>query len=156
MAIAVVTMSLAANAQEKGDKAVGASVVLGTGSYVGSGYTNIGVSGKFQYNILDRVRAEGVLTYFLKKDYVNMWDVSVNGHYLFPISENMIVYPLAGVGVFGYKVHSWSSDPDLCVNLGGGIDFKLTDNLIFNAEAKYKIVNHWDRLVLSAGIAFMF
>ena len=163
MAIAVVTMSLAANAQEKGDKAVGASIVLGTGNYAKSGYTNIGVSGKFQYNILDRVRAEGALTYFLKKKYMNMWDVSFNGHYLFPINENMIVYPLAGVGVFGYQLSSnisgtrtWNSDPDVCVNLGGGIDIKLTDNLIVNAEAKYKIVEHWNRLVLSAGIAFMF
>ena len=153
IAIALVTMSLTANAQEQGDIAVGGSVALGSGN----SYTNIGLSGKVQYNILESIRAEGAFTYFLKKDYMSMWDLSVNGNYLLPINETMIVYPLAGLGVLGFKSTGWSSDPKLCVNLGGGIDITLTNNLIFNAEAKYKIVEEdWSRFVLSAGITFLF
>jgi hypothetical protein len=32
----------------------------------------------------------------------------------------------------------------------------LTDKLIFNAELKYKISDVWDRLLLSAGVAYRF
>jgi hypothetical protein len=39
---------------------------------------------------------------------------------------------------------------------GGGIDYQLTDKLIFNAELKYKLGNTWDRLLISAGMAYRF
>ncbi|MCL2502799.1 MAG: porin family protein [Bacteroidales bacterium] len=159
IAAIVLTMSVAAHAQLKGDMAAGGNLVLGTGS----SYTNIGIGAKFQYNVTDPIRLEGSFTYFLKKDYVTQWDFSVNGHYLFPVADQITVYPLAGLGVYGTK---WSidwglgntsaSNTDVCVNLGGGVDFKLTDQLILNAELKYKIVNNWSRLMLSAGVAFRF
>jgi opacity protein-like surface antigen len=38
----------------------------------------------------------------------------------------------------------------------GGIDYKLTDNLILNAELKYKISDVWSRLNVSAGLAYRF
>jgi len=157
VAIASVAMSLAANAQSKGDMAAGGNLVLGTGD----SYTNIGIGGKFQYNVTDPIRLEGSLTFFLKKDYVSFWDISANGHYLFPVADAITVYPLAGLGIFGSKVDlgEWGGSvthSDVCINLGGGMDFKLTDQLFLNAELKYKIVNNWNRLMLSAGIAYKF
>ena len=155
VAIAAVTMSVAAVAQQKGDMAVGGNLVLGSGD----SYSNIGIGPKFQYNVTDPIRLEGSFTYFLKKDYVSMWDLSVNGHYLFPVTDVITLYPLAGLGILGTKLHgiggSWS-DSDVCINLGGGIDIKLTDQLSLNGELKYKIVNNWNRLLLSAGIAYKF
>ncbi|MDR0395440.1 MAG: porin family protein [Tannerella sp.] len=159
--IAVLTMSVAAQAQEKGDMAVGANLVLGSGD----SFTNYGVGAKFQYNVLNPLRLEGSFTYFLKKDYTTMWDLSVNGHWLFPIADKITVYPLAGVGILnygydfdlgGWGVKASGSTSDFAFNLGGGIDLKLTDQLIFNAEVKYKISDVWDRLLVSAGIAYKF
>ena len=149
------SMSVAAVAQSKGDMAAGGNLVLGTGD----SYTNFGIGAKFQYNVTDPIRLEGSFTYFLKKDYVSFWDISVNGHYLFPVADQITVYPLAGLGIFGTKVDIGifsASTSDVCVNLGGGIDFKLTDQLFLNAELKYKIVNNWNRLMLSAGVAYKF
>ena len=159
IAIAV-TMSVAANAQTKGDMAAGGNLVLGTGD----SFSNVGIGAKFQYNVTDPIRLEGSFTFFLKKDFISQWDFSVNGHYLFPVADQITVYPLVGLGIFGTKVsvdlgpfgNMSTSASDLCVNLGGGIDFKLTDQLILNAELKYKIVNNWNRLMLSAGVAYKF
>jgi outer membrane protein X len=155
-AIAVLTMSAAVQAQEKGDKAVGGNLVLGSGDHL----TNVGIGPKFQYNVTNPLRLEGSFTYFLKKDYTTMWDLSVNGHWLFPIDDQITLYPLAGLGIlnYGYDFDRGLSDSqsDIALNLGGGIVYKLTDKLILNAELKYKISDQWDRLLLSAGLAYKF
>ena len=163
IAIAVVTMSMAAYTQEKGDMAVGGNLVFGSGD----SYSNIGIGAKFQYNVTDPIRLEGSFTYFPKKDLMSMWDLSVNAHYLFPVSEQITVYPLAGLGILGYSVSTPTidlgpfgsfgvSDSELGFNLGGGIDFKLTDKLFLNAELKYRIGSDWDRLLLSVGVGYRF
>ncbi|MDR0429976.1 MAG: porin family protein [Tannerellaceae bacterium] len=164
--IAVLTMSAAAQAQKKGDMAAGGNLVLGSGD----SFTNYGIGAKFQYNVLDPLRLEGAFTYFLKKDLVSMWDLSVNAHWLFPVADKIVVYPLAGLGVLGSSVSvpsfdlgEWgsygggsASDSEFGFNLGGGIDLKLTEKLILNAELKYKLGNTWDRLLVSAGLAYKF
>jgi outer membrane protein X len=131
VAIALVTMSVAGGAQEKGDMAAGGNLVLGSGD----SFTNYGIGAKFQYNVTDPLRLEGAFTYFLKKDYVTMWDLSVNGHWLFPVGNSASYFAF---------------------NLGGGLDYKLTDKLTGNVELKYKIADIWDRLLLSAGVAYRF
>jgi len=147
--IAVVAMSMAANAQQKGDMAVGGNLVFGSGS----SYSNVGIGPKFQYNITDPIRLEGSYTYFLKKSGWSMWDISVNAHYLFPVTDEITVYPLAGIGVIGANA---GNDNEFGLNLGGGIDYKLTGNLFLNGELKYRIGDDWNRLLISAGIAYRF
>lgn len=155
--IAAVTMSMAVQAQQKGDMAAGGNLVIG----LGDNLTNVGIGAKFQYNVTDPIRLEGSISYFLEKNYVSFWDLSVNGHYLFPLTEQITVYPLVGVGLLGYKANfgfgfGSSSKSEFGVNLGGGIDYKLTDKLILNAETKYKIGNEWDRELISVGVAYKF
>jgi outer membrane protein X len=164
VAIAVMTMSVAAGAQEKGNMAVGGNLALGSGDRI----TNYGIGAKFQYNVTNPLRLEGAFTYFLKKDYMTMWDLSVNGHWLFPLGDKITAYPLAGLGILNYgydysvdlgglgSYGTSGSTSDFAINLGGGIDLKLTDKLIFNAELKYKISDVWDRLQLSAGVVYKF
>jgi outer membrane protein X len=173
VAIAVMTMSVAANAQEKGDMAAGGNLVLGSGD----SFTNFGIGAKFRYNVTNPLRLEGSFTYFLpKKEGVSglaetslsMWDLSVNGHWLFPVADKITVYPLAGLGILGTSASAevdmgeWgsyggsASTSEFGFNLGGGIDLKLTDKLILNAELKYKLGSTWDRLLLSAGLAYKF
>lgn len=167
IAIAVIAMSLSAVAQQ-GEMAAGGNLVIGTGDNL----TNFGIGGKFQYNVTDPIRLEGSLTlFFPHKEKImgdeiknTMWDFSVNGHYLFPVSGQVTVYPLAGLGILGWKSKYSEkghgsisySDSDVCLNMGGGVDFNLSDNVIFNAEMKYKIGGNWDRLLFSAGVAFKF
>ncbi len=147
------------NAQQKGDMAVGGDLVIGTGD----SYTNVGLSAKFQYNVIDPLRLEGSFTYFFKKDYMSMWDMSANAHYLFNITDQFILYPLAGIGVLGVKVDLgdfWGggsvSDSYFAFNIGGGAQYKFTENWAANFELKYKIADNWDRFLISAGVTYKF
>jgi outer membrane protein X len=168
--IALTMVALSANAQQKGDMAAGANIVLGTGDDL----TNFGIGAKFQYNVLDPLRLEGSFTYFLPKEYglgttkLNMWDISVNAHWIFPVAEKINLYPLAGLGIFGTKAKvdidlgglgkygGSASDTDFGLNIGGGVDFKISQTVLLNVEAKYRISGEWSRLIASAGVAFMF
>ena len=171
VAIAVVTISVSVTAQQKGDMAAGGNLVVGFGDKV----TNIGIGGKFQYNVIDPLRLEGSITLFLPKTETetflgekykykwSMWDISVNAHYLFPVASQVTVYPLAGLGILGVTGkfteggRSYSnSESYFAFNLGGGVDFKLTDQIFLNSELKYKLCKDWDRFNFSVGVAFKF
>jgi outer membrane protein X len=170
--IAAVAISFSAVAQQQGDMAAGGFLAIGMGDEV----TNVGIGGKFQYNVTDPIRLEGSLNFFFPKKYdfgfveskLSFWDLSVNAHYLFPATDQITVYPLAGLGIQGWKFKAeadlggWGSyggsdsGSDVCFNLGGGIDFKLSDQLSFNGELKYKISGDWNRFIISAGLAYKF
>jgi outer membrane protein X len=147
-------------AQEKGDKAAGAGLSIGTGD----SYTNIGLGAKFQYNVTDPIRLEGAFTYFLKKDYLSMYDLSVYGHYLFPVADKITVYPIVGLGIlsskvsfpdFGFNLGS-ATHSDFAFTLGGGVDYAVTDKVLIYADLKYKIADYMDRMIISAGVAYKF
>lgn len=143
------------SAQGKGDMAVGAGLAYGTGD----SFSNIGLGAKFQWNPIEKLRIEPSFTYYFKKDYISMWDLSANAHYLFPVAEKFTLYPLAGVGILNAKVSVAgvsASDSEFGFNLGGGADFKLSDKLFLNAELKYKIGDAWNRFIISAGIGYKF
>jgi len=149
--IAVVTMSMSAFAQEKGDMAIGGSLVFGSGN----GYGNVGLGGKFQYNVTNPIRLEGAFTYFFEKKNTSMWDLSANAHYLFKVADQITVYPLAGVGILGVSSYG-HSDSDFGINLGGGLDYKLADNLFINAELKFRVGGDWDRTMFGIGLGYRF
>ena len=73
VAVCVSLVSLSVSAQ-KGESNVGANVLYSTDMQ------NIGLGLKYQYNITDAIRLEGVGNYYLKTDGFSMWDINVNGH----------------------------------------------------------------------------
>jgi len=179
--VALVMVSLGSvKAQEAGDMAAGANVGIATGG----GLTNFGIGGKFQYNVTDQIRGEGLFTYYLG-DF-KYWDLSVNAHYLFGIPDvpQLNVYPLAGLSLCGFGGGSgdsyWEyfdsitgqwvreylddnedggSSTTLGLNLGGGANYKLTDQLYFNAELKYRIElaqYSTNMFMISVGVAYKF
>ena len=166
--ILAATMNVTAVAQ-KGEKAVGANLLYGSMT----GYSNLGLGAKFFYNVTDPIRLAGEFDYFLKKNYTSIWDVSVYGHYLFPAAEKMKVFPSVGLGVVGTSVSVPTiaipgmgevgggslSSSNLAISLGGGLDYDLTSNLLFNAELRYKIITgngsgSW--LNIAVGVAYKF
>ena len=158
-------MSLSASAQA-GDKAVGAQLVFGSET------NSIGFGVKGQYYFTDQIRGEGSFDYFFKNKGVSMWDINANVHYLFDVANKVKVYPLAGLGYTNWSytndvivkevngkdkvVEHKGSDGRLAVNLGGGAEYALTDNVSVNAEAKWQIVNNYNQLVLGVGVAYKF
>ncbi len=157
-----------ASAQQKGDMAWGVQ-----GAYTSlEGYPDnvsfIGLGAKFRYNVTDPLRLEAAFTYFLPKDKMSLWDFSVDGQWLFPLSDKITLYPAAGIGMYGVKVDiptidlgefgsyggGDASDTEFGLNIGGGADFRLSEKAAITAQLKYNTAI--ERIVLSAGIAFTF
>ncbi len=155
LVLAIFCVTTMTQAQSKGEMSVGAQVAFGSGD----SYSNVGIGAKFRYNVIDNLRIEPSFTYFLEKDYLSMWDISANAHYLFPVGSRFTLYPLAGLSVMGVKAdvgdHS-ASDSEFGINLGGGVDFDLTHNLVLNGELKYKVGGDWSRLIIGIGVAYKF
>ena len=163
--VCAAVMSLSASAQA-GDKALGAQLLFGSKT------NNIGLGVKGQYYFTDQIRGEGSFDYFFKNKGVSMWDINANVHYLFDVANKVKVYPLAGLGYTNWSytndvivkevngkdkvVEHKGSDGRLAVNLGGGAEYALTDNVSVNAEAKWQIVNNYNQLVLGVGVAYKF
>ena len=153
--IAAITMSVAAYSQSQGDKAVGGNLVIGSGD----SYTNVGIGAKFFYNVTDPIRLAGEFDYFLKKDYLSMWDLSVYGHYLFPVADQVAVYPSVGLGIVGAKVSFGGysdSNSEFAFSLGGGADYELSSNLTLNGELRIKLIDGGNRLNIAIGLAYKF
>ncbi len=152
--IALVMTAVTAQAQEKGDMAAVAKFAFGTGDR----WSNFGIGAEFQYNVMDPLRLEAGFTYFIPKDKLSMWDLSVNANWLFRVGGGVNVYPLAGIGILGSRVSVLGVSvgaSDFAFNIGGGADFFVSQSMFINAEAKYMIASG-GRLILSAGVGFMF
>jgi len=170
--IAVLAINFAAGAQVKGDKAAGANVVLTSSGEVDL----LGVGAKFRYNTSKLFRLESSFNYLLEKDFVRRWDFFVNAHLLISLADRIKIYPLAGFGILektaNYpvvtEINEWgeftyggkdSSNIAGC-NLGVGIDYGITNKLVFNAElsGKYeaKINDARGNTYIMAGLVFRF
>ncbi|MDO4932529.1 MAG: outer membrane beta-barrel protein [Prevotellaceae bacterium] len=115
-----VLCGLCASAQEKGDMAVGVNVGVAPCLESGASLTNFGFGGKFQYNISNPIRLEAGVNYGLKDKGVDVFDASLNLHYLFSVSEKFKIYPLVGVG---YGHIGISDDADFALGDYDDIDF---------------------------------
>ena len=137
-----------------------------------------GIGAKFRYNISNPIRLEGAFTYFFPKEdesfyfyspKIHLWDLSVNGHYLFPVSNKFVIYPLVGMSVLKSTatasvlgVSASVSESRVGFNFGGGLDFKVSDNIGINVEPKLVIGGGETpsgiqiQIIISAGAVYNF
>jgi len=148
--MSMVLVTLLAFGQQKGDMAIGGGLVYGLDDY-----NNLGITGKFQWNITDGFRLEPSASYYLEKDFVEMWDMNVNLHYIFKLTEKFNLYPLGGITLLGVSIGNFS-DEKFGANLGGGAEFKITDCFSIGAEIKYQFVSDVDRAVFGVGVTYRF
>jgi outer membrane immunogenic protein len=90
----------------------------------------------------------------------NLWELNGNFHYYF-VSEDMIsVYGLGGLNFTtvhvkfdGFGADFDDSQTEIGLNLGGGINFKVTDKIIPFGELKYAI-SDFDQVAIFFGVKF--
>lgn len=161
MMAAILGFAASANAQSDSNMAAGLNFNVG----VGNSYTNMGIGGKFQYKFAERWRGEASFNYFFKKDYVDMWDANLDVHFLIPVGDKLVVYPLAGPTLRGAKAtvsfmgySSSASSTSFGVNYGAGVEYPLTDAIKVNFEMKGVTAGSgWGtRGVFSIGAAYCF
>jgi outer membrane protein X len=164
MLVAMFAMSTAAFAQ-KGVTAFGVQ-----GAYDDL-FGQFGLGVKVQQGFADQFRAEVGGDFFFKKNGVSMFDVNANFHFVVPVvADKFNVYPLAGANIsFGSLdddivtvaaiggVDLSKSKTRIGLNLGGGVEYFVTDNVKIVGEAKYIISdNGWSRFGANVGVAFLF
>ena len=133
---------------QKDIKAIGVHLNYGTE------IESFSLGAKYQQNLTNEIRIEPSMNYHFKKGNVDLLDLNLNLHYIFPMASNIRLYPLAGLTYerwdFG-KVEN-----RLGVNIGSGVEFDIADNWMTNIELKYKLIKDFDQAVFTVGIAYMF
>lgn len=145
MLAAMMIMSIGAFAQE-GAMSVGAH--LGYAGY-GDGYSPMGLGARLQYEFVENIRGEVDANYWFKKNDVGIWDANLNFQYLFPVAENIKVYPLAGltfVGTHGLD----ENETALGFNIGAGAEYYLQSNLKLSLDIKYQSAKKSKDVTISA------
>jgi opacity protein-like surface antigen len=108
------------------------------GDYMIDTPKNFGFGANIGYEVIDNVRGVAEFNYLLKKDEVSFWNVEVNAEYLFKLADGAFtIYPLVGIDLLGQSAGD-NTDSKLGLNLGGGVEFQLMENLAIKAEYNYK------------------
>lgn len=139
----------------QGETAVGANLVYG------SEIENLGVGARFQYGIMDQLRAEVGINYFFEKNHLSWWDVNINAHYLVGLwNDQLYIYPLAGVNytMVDYKgdLNDKGEENHIGLNLGAGIEYELNEHFGVNFEYRHTIIRKVDQGVFGLGINYKF
>ena len=79
----------------------------------------------------------------------------MNAEYLFRVGDAVAIYPLAGIDFTGFSVENGGSDSKMGLNIGGGVEFALSEKLSLKAEYNYKTqYNGWSLLKFGVVIPF--
>ena len=146
--VAAIICVTAAHA-EKGDMAAGLNLLYGTE------IESLGLGAKYQYDVLDRLRIEGSFNYFFERDHIHGWDLNATAMYLFPLSSNFTLYPLAGPTIANAGGYG-NTTTKFGLNLGGGCEYHINYNWKINLDARYSIVSDIDQAVIGIGAAYKF
>lgn len=137
----------------------------------GSNNETVGFGIKAQNNFTDNIRGEAQFDLFAKKAGWGMWDLAINGHYLFNITEKFTIYPIVGFTYTNWY-HTWEERETTASgtyireksdhysrfgsNFGVGGEYKLTDRLSTYLEVKKQVVSNYDQMMYTLGISMKF
>ena len=91
-------------------------------------------------------------------------DFDLNFHYLFPVAEDIKIYPLAGVNLAMQHGDMDDKESIFGFNIGAGAEYYLQSNLKLNLDIKYQYNKKskdgydikFDGPVFQMGIAYIF
>jgi len=116
----------------------------------------VGIQVRGMYKFNERIRPSINYTYYINaSSSITLTELNAHLQYLLLKKDKLNVYGLTGVNTFRVKVKDSIETVrinDFGFDIGGGIDFKLSDKLSGLVEAKYdfsKNVNQW---VISLGV----
>lgn len=154
VAICVCILSVTAAFAQKGQNAVGVNIGIAPMVEVNGSPTNFGIGAKYQYNVTDPVRLEAAFNYWFGNKNVSVFDIMVNGQYLFNVTDKFTAYPLVGIG-YG-NVNHINSVSRFAFNVGVGCEYAITSHVSADFEFKYQYMKDFQRLPIQLGISYKF
>ncbi len=153
-------------------EAYGQITYIGAAGHYGTAIKEFGAGANAIYTINEKIDIAPGLVYFFphQEDYYDgfikntWWSVNFDGHYI-PVDNTFFqAYGLMGLSFTSVEVKTdynfqgkqfkdRNSTLELGLNIGGGIQFKLTEKIAPFAEAKYTL-GEANQLVFSLGIIF--
>lgn len=147
-------MGLAQAQVQQGQTAVGANLVYG------SEIESLGLGARFQYGIIDHLRAEVGFNGFFAHKHTTWWDVNLNAHYLLGLwNQQLYFYPLVGLNytMTKVKIDNVSDEENhVGLNVGAGVEYELTDHFGVNLEYRHTIIRKVDQGVIGLGVNYKF
>ena len=154
--VCMLMLAVGLNAQtHQGESAAGVQLVYG------SEIESLGVGIKYQYGILDQLRAEVGINYFFEHNHMQWWDVNVNAHYLVALwNERLHIYPIAGLNYtmvdFKGADNPKGEENHVGLNLGAGIEYDFTEHFGACFEYRHTIIRKVDQGVFALGLNYKF
>jgi len=180
---AFLLVGVTANAQEQGMIRASAGLALGTKAAIDESGTKagIGINIGAEYLITDNISIAPSYTFFFKSEFDTpdgfggnvtssnqFGSFNIDGRYYFGDGD-MELYGLFGIGIvsnsfeqsgddgFGGTITIDGSDSETGLNIGGGINYPLSDALFLNGQIKYNTVDiDGGQIVINAGVAYSF
>ncbi len=147
--IAILAMGSVCAFAQKGEQAIGVSLNFGTTA------SNAGLGVKYQHGLTDAIRIEPSMTYYFGER--GMFDITINGHYLFDVAPNLNAYPLVGIGIDFCRHAHRKTETSLKLDFGGGIEYDVTDKIAIGLELRYEVITGgFSQLVASFGAKYKF
>lgn len=147
-------MGMAQAQVQQGQTAVGANLVYG------SEIESLGLGARFQYGIIDHLRAEVGFNGFFAHKHTTWWDVNLNAHYLLGLwNQQLYFYPLVGLNytMTKVKIDNVSDEENhVGLNVGAGVEYELTDHFGVNLEYRHTIIRKVDQGVIGLGVNYKF
>lgn len=127
----------------------------------GSEIESLGIGAKFQYGILDQLRAEVGFNYFFEHNHTTWWDVNLNAHYLLGLwNQQLYFYPLAGLNYTMTKVSvaGFGSDEEnhVGLNVGAGVEYDFNEHFGAILEYRHTIIRKVDQGIIGIGLNYKF
>ena len=127
----------------------------------GTEIKNLGIGIRYQYGILDQLRAEIGVNYFFEKNHMSWWDVNLNAHYLVGLwNEQLYIYPIAGLNYtmvdFKGELDDKGEKNHVGLNLGAGVEYEITNHFGVNFEFRHTVIRKVDQGVFGLGVNYKF
>ena len=172
LTLCVALFAMGAQAQEKGDFALGvkgglsfAKIQFGNEK---ENFTRGGAGAFAQYNLSNhwRVELEGI--YHFKKEHFSDITAGLNIQYLFDLSENVKLYPQFGYGLAFTKTETYTeyyagnssitvegdNSRDGGIQLGLGVQFNVGEKAFILGDYKFQPGIFGDGHVINVGVGF--
>lgn len=149
LALIMMTVALFSHAVERPPLALGLTYDYATE------YHQHGFGLKLEAPIGRHFRVEPEMIYFSENRKVTALFLNFNVHYLLPMASRLNVYPFVGLsyshwGYVGPNANRWG------VNLGGGLDYRLSHRISALAEIRFNLVSRETQLITSLGLKYHF
>lgn len=135
---------------QKGD------VVMGIQLNNASEINQMGLGVKIQCFVSDAIRIEPSFNYFFKKATVDTWDVNLNAHYVFNVTDKFHLYPLVGLVFSRWTITDTGNFNRFGANVGAGAEYYFTEKIGMIGEVKYQLVKDVSQCVFSLGVNYKF